>query len=131
MALIGAERELTSVKDISTLRALRGAIKRGINKVKTYLASVASVPLNVISLKETERQRDSLDQHIEMFQLIQYQILDLMEVQKENIEVEEAEAEDTQHINSGYASPLWSLLSEPMFWPENCETKCKTSPAAQ
>ena len=96
---------------------------------------MASVPLNIISLKETEHQRDSLEQHIEMFELIQYRILDLMEVQKENIEVEEVEPEEyrnTQHqLRVRITAVESAIYQSPCSGPRIARRNAKTLPGAQ
>ena len=101
-AAIMSDREINAITDLSTLRSKRGARKRNIGKVKTYLTSKQDLKLAHINGEETRRQLEFLDQQTSLFEVIQDRIVELLEVSDPESRLhddEEATAEQRQIQN--------------------------------
>ena len=90
------DSDFSRITDLSVLRTKRGARKRNIGRVETYLRSVRELPPKCLKVAELTRQLDFLQTQSNLYQEIQERLIQLLEVSDPDnrLEDEEQELED-------------------------------------
>ena len=109
---MSTDSDVSRINDLSVLRTKRGARKRNIGPVETYLRSVRELSPKHLKVAELTRQLDFLQGQSNLYQEIQERVVQLLEVSdpENRLEAEEQEFDDQCLAHASLQDSLQELL---------------------